>query len=224
MMTTRPMFPGWVRGWHWMNAALFVTLAVTGFSLHFAGAGAAPVSFRLAVLTHNLAGALLALNYFVYVAILIFTGEWRQYAVRLHGIVGRLRVQAAYYLGGIARGEPHPFHATPERRFNPLQQLTYAATMFVGFPVLAITGLFMLFPETAPERVAGIGGVWPMAVLHTLLAYCFVAFLAMHVYLALTCSEPHSGLRAMITGGAIAEPNVGPTRVPEIDNHVLETD
>lgn len=222
-MTTRPIFPAWVRGWHWMNAVLFTALAVTGFSLHFAGAGAAPVSFRFAVLAHNVAGALLAANYFVYVVILVWSGQWRQYAVHTRGIIGRLRIQAAYYLGGISRGEPHPFHATPEHRFNPLQQLTYTATMFVGFPFLAVTGLFMLFPEAAPERVAGLGGVWPMAVLHTLLAYCFVAFLVMHVYLALTCSEPHSGLRAMITGGAVEETPDGPMPAPENDNHVLET-
>lgn len=221
-MTARPMFPLWLRGWHAMNAALFLTLAVTGFSLHFAGTGATPIGFRTAVLTHNLAGSLLAVNYVVYVLALIRTGEWRQYAVPPKGLVGRLRTQAAYYLDGVFRGAPHPFHTTPDHRFNPLQQLTYALVMFVGFPLLAVTGLFMLFPEAAPERVGGMGGVWPMAVAHTLLAYAFVAFIVMHVYLAITVAEPHSGLRAMFLGGSAEETPDGPANAPENVSHAME--
>lgn len=196
----KPMFPIWVRLWHWINVALFAVLGITGFSLHFAGGSLAPVSFRVAVITHNTAGLLAILNYSLYVVNLLVTRQWRQYVPEIRGMVSRMRGQLTYYLGGIFRGAPHPFHATPDHRFNPMQQLTYLATMFIAFPLLAGTGLFMLFPGAAPERVAGLGGVWPMALAHTLMAYAFMSFLIVHLYLALTAAEPSSGLKAMVYG------------------------
>jgi len=195
---SRPMFPAWVRAWHWINAVLFIVLAATGFSLHFAGAGLSPVAFRPAVVTHNTAGVLIALNWLAYAALLARTGEWRQYAPDWRTLARDVRLQAAYYLGGVFRGEAHPFHGVPERRFNPLQRLTYLGAMFGAFPLLAVTGTMLLFPGLAPERVAGLGGIWPVALLHTLLAYFFLAFLIAHLYLALGMSEPGSGLRAML--------------------------
>ena len=213
-----PLFPLWIRVWHWINASLFIALAITGLSLHLAGTGMSPISFRPAVIIHNACGAVLAANFALYVLNLLRTGQWRHYAVRPRGLVGRLIAQMRYYAGGIFRGEPHPFHASAAARFNPLQQLTYLAAMFAGFPLLVVTGLFMLFPAAAPERVAGMGGVWPMATAHTILAYCFVAFLVTHVYLALTAAEPDAGIQAMFTGGSVSghegtqQPDHSPTQ------------
>jgi thiosulfate reductase cytochrome b subunit len=215
------IFPLHVRAWHWLNAALFLVLAVTGFSLHFAGVGISPVPFRAAVFAHNVAGALAITNFAVFVGILLASGSWRQYTPAPSGFFARLFRQALYYGQGVFRGEPHPFHASRENRFNPLQQVTYLAAMFAGFPLLAVTGFMLLFPGAAPERVAGIAGLWPVAILHTLLAYFFLAFLVVHVFLALAMAEPETGLRAMLQGCTASEESN--TLEGETDEMELET-
>jgi thiosulfate reductase cytochrome b subunit len=35
------LLPVWIRLWHWANALLIITLAITGISLHFADSQAA---------------------------------------------------------------------------------------------------------------------------------------------------------------------------------------
>ena len=37
--------------------------------------------------------------------------------------------QARWYLLGIFKGEPHPYHVSPEHKFNPLQHITYMTPM-----------------------------------------------------------------------------------------------
>lgn len=193
------MFPRWLRFWHWSNAIVFFALLVTGFSLHFVGVGTGGVKFRSAVLLHNAFGlALIALYVFYLVAIAI-TGHWRQYVPRVRGIL----LQVRFYLYGIFRGEHHPFESTFVSRFNPIQRLAYLFAVFVLFPGQAITGIALLFPDYAPERVAGMGGIWPMAIGHSVLAYAFSSFLCVHLYLALTISEERTGLMPMIRGDRI---------------------
>ena len=53
----------WIRLWHWTNAALILTLGVTGLSLHFASPDLPLVDFALAVRIHNTAGVLLIVTY-----------------------------------------------------------------------------------------------------------------------------------------------------------------
>ena len=202
-MKKRVMFPRWLRLWHWLNAVLFVVLIVTGFSLHFAGAGG--VSFRVSVLIHNVAGIGLVGAFVGYLAALLFTGHWRQYLPR-RTIIGDSFKQVRFYIFGILRSEHHPFVAVPERRFNPIQQLAYVFAVFVLMPAQVATGLLLLFPDRAPEYVMGLGGVWPMAVAHSVVAYASCAFLFVHLYLAITVGERHTGVASMLLGDRIPPP------------------
>lgn len=199
MNRDREMFPRWLRSWHWSNAFFFLALILTGFSFHFSGV-VSGVSLRWAVRIHNLSGALVVAAYVLFLVVIIAKGHWRQYVPETS--VRPYLVQARYYLRGILRGEHHPFPATLEARFNPLQKISYFFVVFLAYPVQAITGVFLLFPGSAPSKVAGFGGIWPMAVTHTLVAYALVVFLIVHVYLALTVAEPHTGVRAMVYGDA----------------------
>lgn len=193
------MFPRWLRSWHWFNAVCFLLLLVTGFSFHFSGV-LSGVSLRWAVRIHNLSGVVLVAAYLLFVVVFFRKGHWRQYLPETS--VRPYLVQTRWYLQGILRGDHHPFPATTEARFNPLQKISYFFVVFLAYPVQAITGVFLLFPASAPSKVAGFGGIWPMAVTHTLVAYSLVVFSIIHVYLALTVAEPHTGVRAMLYGDA----------------------
>jgi thiosulfate reductase cytochrome b subunit len=79
-------------------------------------------------------------------------------------------------------------------------------------PGQAVTGLFLLFPDRAPGRIGGMGGIWPMAVTHSILAYALGSFLVVHLYLALTVGEPHTGVAAMLRGDRMPPPPAPPPR------------
>lgn len=205
-MTPKEMFPLWLRICHALHALLVLVLAVSGFSIHLAGSGVPTLPFAFAVMLHNQAAVLILVVYVIYVALLVLTGDWRHYVPRWQGLRDRVVAQVRFYLVGLFQEEPPPFRPTPEQRLNPLQQVAYFVCMFGLFPLLAVTGLFLFFPGAAPERVAGFGGVWPMALAHTALAFAMVLFLVVHLYFALTASDPQGGLRAMLLGKGTEPP------------------
>lgn len=80
------------------------------------------------------------------------SGNGCHYRVKFNGLISRCLLQTRFYLYGIMKGEPHPFAATAESKFNPLQQLAYLVIMYALIPLLIITGLLCLYPQ-----VVGLG-------------------------------------------------------------------
>lgn len=196
----RALYPGWLRGWHWINAGLFLILAATGFSMHFAAPGAPLIPFRAARAAHNVAGLLIVLSYGGFLFGNARSGNWRHYRMRWKGLLAGMTRQTRWYLSGIFRGDRHPYEPSAAAKFNPLQRVTYLGVMYGWFPVIAVTGLALLFPEAAPDRVLGWGGIWPLAVVHALAAFAGTLFLAGHVYLATTGHSIIDYYRSMIVG------------------------
>ncbi|GIX07492.1 MAG: hypothetical protein KatS3mg115_1895 [Candidatus Poribacteria bacterium] len=194
------LYPLWLRLWHWSNAVLFLVLILTGISMHYADLTSPWVPFRVARVLHNLAGILLALLYLGFLIGNAVSGNWRYYVPPCRGLFRGVRKQLHYYLVGIFRGEPHPFHPSERSKFNPLQQVAYLVVMYVLMPLLVGTGVLLLFPEWAPERVLGWGGVWPMAVAHSGVAFLLTLFLVAHLYLATTGERVAENFCAMVRG------------------------
>ena len=191
------LHPLWVRMWHWTNATLFLLLIITGFGMHFGGLG---LPFRASVIVHNACGGLLTISFLAYVIGLFASGEWRQY-FRIRPDMVRVTIrQAIYYSFGIFRGDPHPETPTREQKFNALQQLTYLGIVFFALPAIIISGGMLLNPQNAPAQIASGGGVWPVAVLHTVLGYALVAFTIGHIYLTTLGPTPLSYIVGMFTG------------------------
>jgi thiosulfate reductase cytochrome b subunit len=194
------MYPVWLRIWHWSNAILFVVLALTGVRMHFGQRHRPIMSFETAFNVHNLAGILL-----VIIGLLYFVGNFigrnqRQYLSKPRdGFRGLLR-QAQWYLFGIFKGEPHPYHASPEHKFNPLQHLTYINVMYVMYPLILLSGVALLFPDFLPSVVLGRHGVWWVAAIHWILAAAAIMFLVGHLYLGSTGDKVRDLYAAMLDG------------------------
>lgn len=190
-------YPPWLRLWHWSNAALFLVLAATGLSLHFAAPGGSGIPFDLARGTHNVCGILLTLNYGIFGLGNIVTGNWVHYRPRMAGFLERVWIQTRFYGVGIFRGEPQPFPPEKDSKFNPMQQAAYLGVMLVALPVLMVSGWFYLFPEWLPFQEEGM---WLAALVHTLFGFLLLAFLIGHVYLATAGETPLAEFRKMLFG------------------------
>jgi thiosulfate reductase cytochrome b subunit len=186
MKGTSSAYPLWLRLWHWTNAFLFVTLLITGLTLHYARPGTMPEGFRTDVLLHNTAGILLTLFYGLFLYGNLRLGNGRYYKVLSGDIEPGLLRQTGYYLWGIFLGSPHPYPHSEERKFNPLQKLFYLGVMYLLFPCVVITGWALLFPDRLPEQLLGVPGIGLWALAHTYIGFLLSLFMVVHIYLGTT--------------------------------------
>jgi len=194
------LLPLWIRLWHWTNALLIVTLIVTGTSLHFSDPNLPLVEFSLAARIHDIAGISLVALYSFFVIANIVTGNWWQYIPKPPGVGERCTIQAKWYMGGIFRGEPHPYRVSEEQNFNALQAISYWVIMYMVLPVMLLSGIVFLLPELAPDRLFGFDGLLPVAIIHYLTGAVIVMFMIAHVYLGTTGKTTASMFMTMITG------------------------
>ena len=95
--------------------------------------------------------------------------------------------------------------------------MTYAGVALGALPLLIATGLFYLFPEALPEQVLGLGGVWPVAVLHYVIALFLTVFLVGHVYMATFGETLTSDLKMMVTGWHVPHAHAPKGASPETE-------
>ncbi|MBZ0243384.1 MAG: cytochrome b/b6 domain-containing protein [Bacteroidales bacterium] len=194
------LYPIWLRIWHAINALLFLVLLATGLSMQYSNPDLPLIRFDLAVQFHNIAGLILVFNYFVFLAGNITTKNGRYYRLKLPGLYKDLLVQMEYYLLGVFKKRPTPFPISKERKFNPLQKVTYVVTMYGLIPVIIITGLALMFPEFIIERVFQSSGIFLTAILHTVVGFMLSMFLVIHVYFSTMGSSAMSNFKSMING------------------------
>jgi thiosulfate reductase cytochrome b subunit len=194
------MYPVWLRLWHWSNLILIVVLALTGLRMHLGQRRGAIISFETAFNVHNLAGSLLVIVGVIYFVGNLISRNQRHYLSKpKDGLQGILK-QALWYLIGIFKGEPHPYHADLEHKFNPLQQLTYVGFMYVAYPLLLLSGVVLLFPDILPQSILDRPGVGWIATIHWILAAAAILFMVAHMYLGSTGDKVRDLYAGMIDG------------------------
>jgi len=194
------LYPIWLRFWHAVNAIMFLALIATGISMQYSNPDAPLIRFDLAVRWHNITGIIVSLNYLIFLAGNLFTGNGRFYKLVLKGLVKQLFRQIDYYLRGTFKGEPTPFPVTARRKFNPLQKITYIGAMYVLVPVVILTGLALLFPEFIVDRAFGFSGIYLTALLHGIVGFFLSLFMVVHVYFSTMGSTPTSNFKGMASG------------------------
>ncbi len=193
------MYQLYERIWHWLMAASIILLALTGLEIHYMGS-LHLFGFRLAVDMHNVLAVIMIVNALLSLFYHLATANIRQFIPRRESFIQDVLVQAQYYLNGIFVGAPHPIEKTPERKLNPLQQITYMGLMNVLFPFQVVTGLLIWAVSQWPETAANIQGLSLVAPLHNLGSWLLLSFIAAHLYLITTGHTLTSNLKAMVTG------------------------
>lgn len=209
------LYPLWLRIWHWFNVLLFLILILSGISLHYSDSGSLFVPFQIAMSAHNIAGALLTLIYIFYLIYNIFTGNIKYYIPTFKGLIKKIIKQVKFYLMGIFNRDKHPFHQDDKQKFNPMQQLSYIGVMFVLMPIIIVSGWLLMFPEFAPTEFFGMGGIWPMAILHIIVGFFLSLFMFVHIYLGTTGKTVGELYKSMITGWHLSEETEEPILQPE---------
>lgn len=191
--------PAPVRVWHWINAAGFILLILTGLQIRFAET-VHIVSVRDAVTIHNYVGFAVIANYFLWYIYYFTTGKIRVYYPNLKTFVDDSINQAKYYGYGIFVGNENPHHMTPDHKFNAMQQQAYVLIMFVLLPAQMITGLFLWKVKDFSNYIELLGGIKIVDTVHVLLFYFFITFMFVHSYLATLGHTPTAHFKAMFTG------------------------
>jgi len=213
------MYTVYERFWHWLQTFVIVLLLFTGLIIHRPDMFGI-FSFRYVVLVHNILAVLLVINAALSLFYHLVSGEIRQYIPRPYGFFNDAIVQAKYYLRGIFKGDIHPFEKVPQKKLNPLQQITYFGILNVLLPLQIITGALMWGVQQWPQIAGWFGGLPYLAPFHSLVAWTFAAFIVGHVYLTTTGYRPLTSIKAMMDGWEDLEAHE--TRSPEAETATEE--
>jgi Ni/Fe-hydrogenase b-type cytochrome subunit len=190
-----------VRIWHWINAISFLILIFTGIQLRYYELTSL-TKFRTAVTVHNVFGIIVTAGFILWFCYYLFAGKMRIYVPPLNPkkFLMASITQARYYGYGIFRGEENPHHASPDRKFNPLQQTAYFFIMFLLMPVQIITGILLMDVKRFSTVIGMLGGLTVVDIVHVFVSFAFMAFLFVHIYLTTLGATTMQHITAMITG------------------------
>jgi thiosulfate reductase cytochrome b subunit len=189
--------PRWVRVTHWLNALAMFTMIGSGWQIydasplfrfiHFPSQFALGEWLAGALLWHFAAMWLLAINGIVYVTLGIVTGRfWRKLLpIRprdvIHDILAALRGKLSH---------------DDLTVYNAVQRLLYLGVILAGI-VIVLSGVSIWKPVQFKYLTAFFGGYDTARYVHFLAMSSIVAFLTIHIVLALLVPK---SLRAMIFG------------------------
>jgi thiosulfate reductase cytochrome b subunit len=193
------MYSMYERLWHWLQTLVILILLFTGLIIHKPDKFGI-FSFSYVVQVHNIMALILVANAALAAFYHLASGEIQQFLPRPRGFFDQAFSQAKFYLQGIFRGDEHPFEKTPQRKMNPLQQVTYFAILNVLLPLQILTGALMWGAQRWPGITASLGGLPYLAPFHTLISWLFASFIVMHVYLTTTAHKPMASIKGMIMG------------------------
>jgi thiosulfate reductase cytochrome b subunit len=188
--------PGWVRVLHWINAVAMIMMIMSGWQIY----NASPLfDFRFshaitlggwlggALLWHFAAMWLLMVNGLIYLALGLATGRFRKKLLPLtpSGVLADTKLALTGKLS----------HADLTK-YNYVQKLLYAGIIVIGI-VIVLSGLSIWKPVQLQWLTALFGGYDVARYVHFVAMASIVAFLVVHVALALLVPK---SLRAMIIG------------------------
>ena len=193
------LYPVWIRLWHILNALFCLVLIISGLSIQFSNPTII-VKFRAAVAVHNVAGVLLSFNYILFFIGNLFTKNGAYYVIGVKGYYGRLKTQFNHYTIGVFKKEEAPFPVTVDSKFNPLQQISYVAIMYVVLPLVILSGLGLLYPEITVNSLIGISGLDYTDLLHLACGFFVTIFMCIHIYFCTFGKTTLSNFKSIING------------------------
>lgn len=186
------------RFWHWTLALTTSVLLITGIDIHYAGVFNL-FDFQFSAKLHNAAALIFFANSFMSLFYYITTTKFKQFMPERYELWVNILHQFKYYTYGIFLGEKHP-PKSPQKKMNPLQQITYLALLNVLLPLQIITGILMWGVDKFDIIAKIVKGYDFIAPIHTAGSWMFLSFLILHIYLTTTGTKVFTNIKAMLTG------------------------
>jgi thiosulfate reductase cytochrome b subunit len=192
----RTIHPVWVRITHWINALAILAMIGSGWQIYNASPLFDFTFSRSIALGNWLGGALLwhfaamwvlVINGLVYLALGLATGRFRRKL---------LPIYPSQVIADIAAALTFRLSHQDLSRYNAVQKLLYAGVIVVGI-VVVLSGLSIWKPVQFQELTWLFGGYEVARYVHFFAMAAIVAFLVVHVGLALIVPK---SLRAMTVG------------------------
>jgi thiosulfate reductase cytochrome b subunit len=188
--------PAWVRAMHWTNAVAMILMIMSGWQIYNASplfGFSFPRSITLggwlagALLWHFAAMWLLMVNGLIYLITGFATGRFRRklFPITPTGVISDVKAALTFRLAH-----------DDLSKYNHVQKLLYAGIIAVGV-VIVLSGLSIWKPVQLQWLTALFGGYDTARYVHFVCMSLIVAFLIIHVVLALLVPK---SLRAMIIG------------------------
>ena len=194
--STKVIQPAWVRIVHWTNAVAMVLMIMSGWQIYnasplfdFSFAKSITLGGWLggALLWHFAAMWLLMVNGLVYLTLGLVTGRFRKKLLPITP-AGVIADTKAALTGKLSHADL--------TKYNYVQKLLYAGIIVVGI-LIVLSGLAIWKPVQLQYLTALFGGYDFARYVHFFCMAAIVAFLVVHVALALLVPK---SLRAMIIG------------------------
>lgn len=167
---TLTRFNGFERFMHWLTAACFIVLALSGLNVTFGKALLLPLigpeAFTNISIVAKWAHNYLAWPFMLGIALMFLV--WIK-----DNIPGMIDVRWFAAGGGIV-GKGHP----PAKRFNGGQKIVFW-TVVLGGAALSVSGIYLLFPATA----GGVLNLQFWNVVHGIVGVLMVAAILAHIYI-----------------------------------------
>lgn len=192
-------YPLWLRIWHGINALGIIILIITGITMN-SGFEKSLISFKLNIQLHNYAGAIVAINYCLFLIGNMVTSNKKFYIVKPKNFLKRPIKQAYYYAWGMFHGMKAPYPLSERRKFNPLQKYFYILVMYIAVPLVVISGIGLMFPELIFNKIYNISGVLITAVTHSAMGFFISIFLIIHLYVSTIGKSPLDNFKGIING------------------------
>lgn len=196
-MSHTTIHPGWVRIFHWINAATVIAMCLSGWQVYDASpvfrAIRFPASITLggwlggALLWHFALMWVLVANVIVYLGMGLLTGRLRNTLLPV-GVRAIARDMLAALQGKLGHEDLS--------QYNAVQKSAYLLAL-ADLVLLVLSGLAIWKPVQFPVLAGAMGGFDNARVVHFVAMAVIVAFLAVH--LAMVALVPRS-LLAMIRG------------------------
>jgi thiosulfate reductase cytochrome b subunit len=194
---TKVIQPAWVRVMHWINAVAIILMIMSGWQIYNASPLFTSLRFSHsitlggwlggALLWHFAAMWLLTINGLIYVIVGFATGRFKSKLLPITpgGVISDTK---AAFTGKLSHDDLS--------KYNQVQKLLYAGIIIVGV-VIVLSGLSIWKPVQLQWLAALFGGYEIARYVHFFCMSAIVAFLVIHIALAVLVPK---SLRAMIIG------------------------
>ena len=189
--------PAWVRVMHWINAVAIILMIMSGLQVYNASPLFKSLTFSHsitlggwlggALLWHFAAMWLLMINGLAYLVTGFATGRFKKklFPISIRGVISDVTAALTFKLSH-----------DDLSKYNQVQKILYAGIIAVGI-VIVLSGLSIWKPVQLQYLTALFGGYDIARYVHFFCMVSIVAFLAIHVLLAVLVPK---SLRAMIIG------------------------